>query len=696
MRIPTRGCFLVLLLLVGAQTSPAQTEPPPLNVFHGTIPQADRIYFVATDGDNANPGTEAEPWATLPHAVSQVRRGEVIVVRGGVYHHNQTISIQSPSGFTGQMITLTAYPGEVPIFDFSTQPNARNYHGIRLNANFWHVIGITVRNASHNGIRMDGSHNILEQVTAYGNYDTGIHMAGGASHNLIKNSDSFHNFNYGRDGERIGNNADGFGAKFDALGPGNRFYGCRAWENSDDGYDFWRAPHTIVVENSWAFGNGDASVFGNPAGFDGGGNGFKLGGDHVHTPHVVRRSMAFDNFGVSGNAKGFDFNNNWGAMTLEHNTAFNNGRNYWFASDPPDGRQHVFLNNLSFAAANNPVFIGPRAVEAGNSWQLGTPVTADMFVSLDTSPARGPRQPDGSLPEIGLLRPVPESVLVDGGVAYGEPFYGSAPDIGAIEYEQGELVEPWIDLGTSDLIAGLRVYDMETGGHWSIREDLEAGTAAYGDSDVTIASVSDHVRVDEWIQTAWGTGPKNYLFTVATLEVASGTSLLVAHADAVANKPEWLNAFEVTDARITLDANGQQHTLTIYRRDLVAGATVSLGRNTAQADPAVPMYLVMLGAVGSVSVDDLPPVAEGAVLHPNYPNPFVSSTTVAYTLAEAAHVTLKVFDLTGREVAELANGHYHAGAHSVVWAPDHLASGVYVVRLTAGNVVETRRIVIAR
>ncbi len=50
-------------------------------------------------------------------------------------------------------------------------------------------------------------------------------MAGTASHNLVLNCDSFHNFNTTG---RVGNSANGFGAKFDELGPGNHFYGFRA------------------------------------------------------------------------------------------------------------------------------------------------------------------------------------------------------------------------------------------------------------------------------------------------------------------------------------------------------------------------------------------------------------------------------------------------------------------------------------
>ncbi len=403
---------------------------------HDVIPAGERTHFVATDGSNANAGTEEAPFATLNHAVNVSQPGDVIVLRGGVYNHNSTISIGTNRNGTVEMpVTVINYPGETPVLDFSAQSTASGNIGIRLNANHWRVVGIHVRRAGHNGIRMDGSHNRLERIVAYENRDTGIHMAGSASHNLILNCDSYHNFN---PGGVVGNNADGFGAKFDNLGPGNRFYGCRAWENSDDGFDFWRAQNTITVERSWAFGNGDASVFGNPADFKGGGNGFKLGGDNLPGDHIVIRCMAFDNFGANNNAKGFDHNNNTGALTLIHNTAYNNGRNFVFPNNPQEsGKRHVFYNNLSVLPGSHQ--LPPGREEGGNSWQVGF-ATVDMLVSTDTSLAKSPRKPDGSLPDIDLLRPRAGTFMIDGGVDLGPgwPFLGSAPDMGAIEVGPGQ------------------------------------------------------------------------------------------------------------------------------------------------------------------------------------------------------------------------------------------------------------------
>ncbi len=690
-----KRCALLILLLLCAHPAIAQEEDPGLNVYHGEIPEGGDTFFVAPEGDDDAAGSEEEPWATLDFAVTQVARGDVIVMRGGVYEHDDIIRIQTPSGYFHELITVVAYPGEVPILDFSSQPKERNYHGIRLNANWWHLIGITIRNASHNGIRMDGSYNILEQVTAYGNHDSGIHMAGGASYNLIKNSDSFRNFNYDTNRTpRIGNNADGFSAKFD-IGPENRYVGCRSWENSDDGWDFWEAESTIIIDSSWAFGNGDASVFDvDPQVFEGNGNGFKLGGGNPapYTPHVVRYSMAFNNFGSSGNAKGFDYNSNPAAMTLLHNTAYNNGRNYYFPINPPEG-QAVFLNNLSAETNLHAQLPLEDVVAAGNSWQSETEVTTDMFLSVDTEEAKGPREPDGSLPAIDLLRPTPESFLVDGGLAIGEPFYGAAPDMGAYEHESGERIQPWIERGSGTSVADLRVFDLENAAQWSIVDELETGDEVYGGSNETLIGLPTNLEVYDWIRPAASSRTKNYLFEPAEFVLLRDAFVLVAHADAVTEKPAWLAAYAETDTDLGIAADGiGERWLTIYQREAAAGDTIKLGRNSLDGDSNAPMYLAMVGGPANVAAEN-PHVPLAASLEDIYPNPVVDAATIAFRLERPADVTIKIYDALGREVALLASGHRGAGRHEARWnAADHPA-GVYYCHVATESFTEVRTIV---
>ncbi|MEM1041281.1 MAG: S8 family serine peptidase [Bacteroidota bacterium] len=89
-------------------------------------------------------------------------------------------------------------------------------------------------------------------------------------------------------------------------------------------------------------------------------------------------------------------------------------------------------------------------------------------------------------------------------------------------------------------------------------------------------------------------------------------------------------------------------------------------------------------------------VAEAVALAPSYPNPFASSTSVRYALPRPAEARLDVFDALGRRVATLAEGVQAAGDHEATWSADGLASGVYVLRLSAGGTVETQRVTLVR
>lgn len=83
-------------------------------------------------------------------------------------------------------------------------------------------------------------------------------------------------------------------------------------------------------------------------------------------------------------------------------------------------------------------------------------------------------------------------------------------------------------------------------------------------------------------------------------------------------------------------------------------------------------------------------------IFPAYPNPFNSSTTIAFSMPQAQFVTLTVYDLLGREVETLLDDHRPAGIHNITFDASDLASGVYFYRIKAGESVESRRMVLLK
>jgi hypothetical protein len=129
--------------------------------------------------------------------------------------------------------------------------------------------------------------------------------------------------------------------------------------------------------------------------------------------------------------------------------------------------------------------------------------------------------------------------------------------------------------------------------------------------------------------------------------------------------------------------------------------------NESAAEPMVPVRLDILGreavSVGIYleavdhdgrllgAVDEtveVKPIPRQFALHQNYPNPFNPATTINYDLPVAGHATLIVYDLLGRELIRLVEGHADAGYYQTVWQGrsangGELPSGIYLVRLAA-------------
>jgi hypothetical protein len=83
-------------------------------------------------------------------------------------------------------------------------------------------------------------------------------------------------------------------------------------------------------------------------------------------------------------------------------------------------------------------------------------------------------------------------------------------------------------------------------------------------------------------------------------------------------------------------------------------------------------------------------------LYPNYPNPFNPSTIIRYSLPSRNHVTLKITDVLGKEIATLVDEDVQEGYHEVVFSAGELASGMYFCNIRAGSFTQTKRILLIR
>jgi len=397
-------------------------------------------FYVAPNGDDKNAGTIDQPFATMAQGQTAAKAGDTVYFRAGTYAFTSATAangvLLNKSGANGSRINYWAYQNEVPIFDFSGMTAQARITGLRVTASYVYLKGLEVKGVpqilttQHEswGIYNTGSNNIYELINTHHHMGPGLFIAQG-SNNLVLNCDSHHNYDP-KSSTGPGTNADGFGCHIDAGQTGNVIRGCRAWYNTDDGYDLISASEAVVIENSWAWLNGylpDTMT----AGADG--NGFKAGGYGVPptgapaTPpsHTVRFCVSFQN-----RSAGFYQNHHPVSDHFYNNTSFNNrSANYnMLGLDGPVG---ILRNNIAFngTAVSN----GAGIDDASNSWTLPVTVSDADFVSVSPTGVDGPRKADGSLPDVAFMHLQAGSDLIDKGQNVGFKFNDAAPDLGAFE-----------------------------------------------------------------------------------------------------------------------------------------------------------------------------------------------------------------------------------------------------------------------
>lgn len=123
-------------------------------------------FFVAVDGDDAHPGTFAQPWATLNHAAEVLQAGQTVYLREGVYLLKKQVRLRN-AGQEGAWITIAAYPGEQAVLDavevkigppenYPHDQGTLNIQGV----SYIRVIGLSLRNSHQAGIMVRDSHHV--------------------------------------------------------------------------------------------------------------------------------------------------------------------------------------------------------------------------------------------------------------------------------------------------------------------------------------------------------------------------------------------------------------------------------------------------------------------------------------------------------------------------------------------------------
>lgn len=249
-------------------------------------------------------------YSELKSKVAAASSGDTIYIGASITCTAQIV-------LSGSGITLTAKSGVTPVLDFSAISSINSGStgiGIYVTGSNNTISGLIIQKAGDNGLKIEGAGNTVQNCIFRYNGDTGLQISKAtAKKNTIKYCDSYRNC----DKATSGGNADGFACKLSA-GTGNSFIGCRAFQNSDDGWDSYDMNNDVTYTDCITWHNGDASI----TTYAGNGNGFKLGSKGGTGKRTMTRCIAWDTK-YSGK-KGFDQNNGVGVVTLTNCLSFDN------------------------------------------------------------------------------------------------------------------------------------------------------------------------------------------------------------------------------------------------------------------------------------------------------------------------------------------------------------------------------------
>jgi hypothetical protein len=368
-----------------------------------------KSYYIATDGNDDNPGTLDKPFASVAKAQDAAVTGDTVYIRGGTYKKFTIAGSDTNYNYVNEItksgITFKGYANEVPVFDFSNIGTDKRVCAFYITSD---AKDVTFQSIKVTGVpvgmqiqsecfRIEGHDIVFNQDTCSDNQAIGFYFTGHATGSCIR-CDSYNNI--GVKGISIGN-IDGFGAH----GDGVTFKECRSWNNSDDGYDCINSKGANTFDSCWAF-NMNAG---------GDSNGFKVGGwgktaiDFVPPVHTVKNCLS-----VNNGAHGFYANHQPGqAATWTNNTGYGNKKENFVMlecasiSNPTDipGTKEILHYNLSYKDNSLDEANLPAENNTNNSWnEADKSISANDFQSIDASQLTKERGQNGELPEITFMK----------------------------------------------------------------------------------------------------------------------------------------------------------------------------------------------------------------------------------------------------------------------------------------------------
>lgn len=383
-------------------------------------------YYVATDGNDSNPGTIGSPFETVTKGAGVLQPGDTLYVRGGTYY--QTAWAPS-SGTAASPVTISGYPGETVVMDgVYTNPSSSWGNLFLVEGSNAVVQNITIKRSNWVGLALTGPYDQALGVNSQSNMENGIIVSGSASYSLVQGCQVYYN---AKSNEQFQQLRGGWSTGLSAARGANNvtLRNNQVWNNWGEGLSTFEAQNTLIESNT-VYDN-QLNIYLSDTKFS------VCRGNLVYcTPGNV-----CSNVSQAGIALGDEtYNPPSSDNTIVNNAVMGNAKNIYFWSGPSGGGLvNVVIAYNTFADS---------VVETGLKLLTGTHTNSvvenNIFLQEGTLPVAVVQNPQGITFSHNLWSKTPPASASGGGDVIGSPGLLKVSGTGP-----GQLSPGWFRIGAS-------------------------------------------------------------------------------------------------------------------------------------------------------------------------------------------------------------------------------------------------------